>query len=345
MGDGDIGGRLSVVVPCHCEEESLTVLHRRLTAALAETTAEYEIILVDDGSGDATRETMRALRRADPRVRWIGLTRNFGQQAALTAGLARARGDWVVTMDADLQHPPELVPELLRQARKGYDVVLTQRKDPVDTGLFKRFSSAVFYRLLSWMGGVRIAAGSSDFQLLSRRALQALVAMPERHRFLRGLVRWTGFRSVTVPFQAEARYAGEPAYGLRRSVRLALDAVFSFSILPMRVASMVGLLAIVSSAIYAGWVLYAAVILDIAIAGWASLMVVVLLLGGLQILTLGILGEYVVRVYQEAKARPLFLIEDEDGFGTAAGSPPTMAPPAPPPATGSTPDASERGGP
>ena len=314
MGDLEATATLSVVVPCYCEEESLPRLHAQITAALADLGIDYEIVFVDDGSSDRTREVLRELRAADRRVRWIGLTRNFGHQAALSAGLARAQGTWVVSMDADLQHPPEVLPDLVREARKGYDIVLTRRLDPPDAGLLKRRTSAWFYRLLSRVGGVRIDPGSSDFQLLDRRALATLLAMPERHRFVRGLVRWTGLRSTVVPFQASARFAGEPAYGLRRMGRLALDALFSFSVFPIRAVIGLGLLAVCAAILYAIYALYIALVLDITIQGWTSLLIVVLMLGGLQIVILGVLGEYIARVYEEAKGRPLFVVQEEAGF-------------------------------
>ena len=305
---------LSVVVPCYCEEESLRPLHAQITAALADVGVDYELVFVDDGSTDGTRSVLRELRAADPRVRWIGLTRNFGHQAALSAGLARARGQWVISMDADLQHPPEVLPELVREARKGFDIVLTRRLDPPDAGFVKRKTSAWFYALLSWLGGVRILPGSSDFQLLDRRALETLLAMPERHRFVRGLVRWTGFRSSVVSFRAHERFAGEPAYDLRRMGRLALDALFSFTIFPIRAVIGLGLLAVGAAVVYAMYALYVSLVLDVAIQGWTSLLIVVLMLGGLQIVILGVLGEYIARVYEEAKGRPIFVVQEEAGF-------------------------------
>jgi dolichol-phosphate mannosyltransferase len=310
---------LSVVVPCHAEEAALPTLYTRLVRALADLGIDYELVLVDDGSPDKTRQVMRELRARDPRVRWIGLSRNFGHQAALTAGLARARGAHVVSMDADLQHPPELIPELLERAREGYDVVLTVREYPRSTSLFKRTASHVFYRLLSRVGELRLEPGASDFRLLSRRALDALLSLPERHRFLRGMVAWTGYRTAHVAFRAEARAAGDPSYTVRNMLRLAADALFSFSILPLRAAALSGLAVTFAAGLYAAFALHTYFFRNEAVPGWTSLLITALFLGGVQLLTLGIVGEYVARVYSEVKRRPLFVEEEREGFdGPAA---------------------------
>ena len=305
---------LSVVVPCHAEERPLPELHARLTEVLAKIGLSYELVFVDDGSPDGTRNVLRELRARDPHVRWIGLTRNFGQQAALTAGLRAARGAWVVSMDADLQHPPELIPELLERARAGNDVVLTLREAAADASFVKRATSGAFYWLINRVGKVRVEPSASDFRLLSRRALDALLTLPEQHRFLRGMVAWTGFRTVSVPFRADSRAGGEPSYAMRRMLEFAADALFSFSTFPLRLAALLGLVVVTASGLYGLYAVFVWFRFDEVVPGWASLLIVVLFLGGVQLLTLGVLGEYVARVYEEAKQRPLFLVDESEGF-------------------------------
>jgi dolichol-phosphate mannosyltransferase len=309
---------LSIVIPCYAEEATLQELHRRLTAVLVAQGIDYELIFVDDGSPDETRASLRALRLADPRLRWIGLTRNFGHQAALTAGLGAARGRHVLTMDADLQHPPERIPDLLEKAREGNDVVVACRSTAASQSLLKRATSRAFYALLNRVGRVRVEPGSSDFRLLSRRALVALLAMPERRRFLRGMVAWIGFPTAVVHYDAARRAGGERAYTVRRMAGLAADALFSFSTLPQRAAAVLGLLVTLASGLYGIYALWVRLWLRQAVPGWTSLLVSVLFLGGVQLLTLGIVGEYVSRVYDEVKRRPLYVVEERDGFDESA---------------------------
>jgi len=304
---------ISVVAPVHNEADSLAELHRRLTAALVPL-GKYEIVLVDDGSTDASWERMFALAGVDPRLRLLRLSRNFGHQAALTAGLDAARGDAVVLIDSDLQDPPELIPELVAQWRNGYDVVYALRAAREGETPFKRWTAAAFYRLLRRMTPVEIPANAGDFRLLSRRAVDALARMPERARFLRGMTSWVGFRQTGVPYRRDARFAGETKYATSRMIRFALDAITSFSTTPIKVVTGFGALLIVFCVGVLAWALYVKFFTSEAIQGWTSVLIVVLLLGGMQLVGLGVIGQYVARIFEEAKHRPLYFVQESFGF-------------------------------
>jgi dolichol-phosphate mannosyltransferase len=309
---GPAGGepKLSIVVPCYNESGNLEHLHRRCAAAAGSVVADsFELVLVDDGSRDATWPMMRDLARRDPRVVAVRLSRNFGHQLALSAGLSLARGARILVIDADLQDPPELLPQMMQAVDAGADVVYGQRSSRQGESWFKRATASVFYRLLRRLTDVDIPADTGDFRLMTRRVADLLADMPEQHRFVRGMVSWIGMQQVAVRYQREERTAGRTHYPFRRMLRLAIDAVTSFSIRPLRIASLVGLtfgvlgLAGVVYAI-AGWVAGATV------PGWTSVMVVVLMLGGIQLAVIGILGEYLGRLYLETKRRPLYIVQD-----------------------------------
>jgi polyisoprenyl-phosphate glycosyltransferase len=300
---------ISVVVPVHNEAETLRELHRRLGAALAGLGA-YELVLVDDGSTDRSWEQLRELARDDPRARLLRLSRNFGHQAALTAGLDAARGDAVIVMDADLQDPPELIPALVAKWQDGFDVVYGLRTSRRGETRFKLWTAALFYRALRRMTNVEIPADAGDFRLLSRRAVDALAQMPERARFLRGMTSWLGFPQVGVEYQRDVRYAGETNYSTRQMVSLALDGITSFSNAPIRIVTSLGFVLVVFCAGVLAWTIYIRLFTDSAVAGWTSLLAVVLLLGGMQFVALGIIGQYVARIFEEAKQRPLYLVSE-----------------------------------
>lgn len=321
---------ISLVAPVHNEAESLPELHRRVTATLAEL-GSYEIVLVDDGSTDESWPAMLALAAGDPHVRLLRLSRNFGHQAALTAGLDAARGDAVVLMDADLQDPPELIPALVAKWREGFDVVYGLRTGREGETWFKRSTASLFYRLLRRMTRVDIPADAGDFRLLSRRAVEALARMPERARFLRGMTSWVGFRQAGVPYQRDARYAGETKYPTRRMIRFALDAITSFSTTPIRLVTGVGFVVVAFCVGVLAWAVYIKFFTDTAVAGWTSVLIVVLLLGGMQLVAFGVIGQYVARIFEEAKQRPLYLVEEsvEGGMTTGADAPSTTATPLP----------------
>jgi len=268
-------------------------------------------VLVDDGSRDATWSTIEAASLADSRIRGIRLSRNFGHQLALTAGLSVARGDGVITMDSDLQHPLEAVPALVAAARGGYDVVYAVRSADDAAGFWKRFSARVFYKLLNRLSTLELPEGAADFRWMSRRVVDVLAAMPERHRFLRGLVRWAGYRQTFVEYHRVAREAGESKYGLRRMILFAWDGMVSFSSFPLRVASVLGVCVSILGWMYLVYVLAIKLFTDDVVAGWTSVTAAVLLLGGAQLVFLGVLGQYIGRMYDDVKQRPLFLIAED----------------------------------
>jgi dolichol-phosphate mannosyltransferase len=300
---------LSVVAPVFNEHGTLAELHRRLTAALA-TLGSYEIVLVDDGSTDGSWDALLGLAARDPRVRLLKLSRNFGHQAALSAGLDAARGDAVVLMDADLQDPPELIPRLVETWREGFDVVYAVRGDREGETRVRLASIALFYRLLHRISPTEIPRNVGDFRLLSRRAADAVSAMPERARFLRGMTSWIGFRQTGVTYTREARHAGESKYPPSKLVRLAFDGITSFSTAPIKLVTAIGFALVVFCVGVLGWTLYVRFFTSHHPQGWTSVIAVVLLLGGVQLLSLGVVGQYVARIFDETKQRPVYLVEE-----------------------------------
>lgn len=310
---------ISVVVPVLNEEETLGALEQRLSPVLDSLDDACEVILVDDGSTDQSPVLMALLAQRDPRYKVVMLSRNFGHQAAITAGLDRAAGDAIVVMDGDLQDPPEVIPELVEQWRAGYDVVYAVRRRRDGEPRLRAFRAAVFYRLFRVVANIDAPVDVGDFRVIDRRVLAALNGMPERHRYLRGMISWVGFRQTGVEYTREERFAGRSKYSFRKLLKLGMDGMFSFSDVPLRLALRVGLAVSVLS-LAAG---VAAIGIKIAglfpIPGTATIVVLSSFLGGLQLLILGVLGTYVGRVYDEVKARPLYLVDRE--FGFEAGQP------------------------
>jgi len=311
------GVDVSVVVPCFNEEESLPELLRRVGEVLRGLDRRCEIVLVDDGSSDRTWEMIEARAARDPRVRGVRLARNHGHQLALTAGLAEARGDRVLMMDADLQDPPELLPAMMELMDRGYEVVYGRRVRRAGETLFKTATASLFYRAINRVSDVPIPLDVGDFRLVSRRVLDAFLDMPERARFVRGMFAWLGFRQIALEYERDARNAGETKYPLRAMLRFAGDALTGFSTAPLRLATM---LAFVSLAIAAGMAVYViwSVLTEQTAPGWASLLLAVSFFSGMQLLTLGIIGAYLGRLYIEAKGRPLFLVDRRTGGDGAA---------------------------
>jgi len=300
---------LSVVAPCFNEVQGVAEFHRRVRAVCEQAApGAFEIVLVDDGSTDGTWERLDALATEHDAVVAVRLSRNHGHQLALTAGLSLCRGDRVLIIDADLQDPPELLPEMLRAMDAGADVVYGQREERVGETAFKRHSARLFYRLLQRLTDVAIPVDAGDFRLISRRVADLLVAMPEQHRFIRGMVSWVGFRQVAVRYVRDARFAGETKYPLRRMLRFALDAITSFSVRPLRLASYAGLSCALASL---ALLLYTLIAWRAGrtVTGWTSIMAVVLLLSAVQLMVLGVMGEYLGRLFLESKRRPMFIIE------------------------------------
>ncbi len=306
---------VSVVVPVFNEEDNVGPLHQRLRKVEASLEgAAMEIIFVDDGSRDGTYERLRALRRDDDQVRIVKLSRNFGHQAAVTAGVDSAAGDAVVLIDADLQDPPELIVEMVRKWREGYDVVFAVRARREGESPFKLWTASLFYRLIRRITQVEIPLDTGDFRLMSRRLVDDLRRLGERHRFIRGLVAWLGYRQIGVEYVREQRLSGETKYPLRRMLKFAVDGITSFSFVPLQLATWLGFLAASSAFVGVGVVLYYRLFTDIPLPGWASVMISLLFLGGVQLMTLGLIGEYIGRIYDEVKARPLYIVEEKHGF-------------------------------
>jgi polyisoprenyl-phosphate glycosyltransferase len=306
-------GLLSVVVPLCDEEETVEELHRRVCATL--DGIPFELILVDDGSTDRTTEIIDRLAETDPRVRTLLLSRNFGHQAALTAGLDHARGDATVMLDADLQDPPEIIPTMLDHWRRGSDVVYAVRERRDGETWFKLHSASAFYRLFARLTRIELEA-SGDFRLLDRRALDALLSLRERSRFLRGMTVWVGYTQSAVPYRRDPRLAGETKYTLGKMVRFALDAISSFSHFPLQLATLLGF-ACSALAFLCLPIVIAARVANVYVPGVSSVLFAVLLLGGIQLITVGIIGEYVGRIYDEVKQRPLYLLRGSRNMGDA----------------------------
>lgn len=316
---------LSVVAPIFNERDSVEELWRRLTLALTPL-GEYEVVLVDDGSTDGSWELLRGIAARDEHVRLLKLSRNFGHQIALTAGLDAARGDAVVLIDADLQDPPELIPDLVARWQEGFDVVYAVRGRRDGESRVRLLAIAAFYRLFRRLAATDIPADTGDFRLLSRRAVDSLARMPERARYLRGMTSWIGFRQVGVTYRRDPRFAGSSKYPFAKLLRLASDGIASFSVAPIRLLTRVGFVMIVFCAAVLGWTLYTRFFTDSAPQGWTSVLGVVLLLGGIQLLGMGIVGQYIARIFEETKQRPLYLIEEMVERGETLLSAPATAP-------------------
>jgi polyisoprenyl-phosphate glycosyltransferase len=298
---------VSVVAPMYDEEETVDVFYGRVRAALRGLS--FELVLVNDGSTDGTPEALDRLADSDPHVRVLHLSRNFGHQAALTAGLEHARGDVVAMLDGDLQDPPEVIPAMLDEWRDGSDVVFGVRDSRVGETWFKLATARWFYRLFARVTGLDLKGNSGDFRLMDRRALDVVLAMPERNRFLRGMTVWVGFKQTAVTYPRDARHAGRTKYTLRRMLRFALDAISSFSSLPLQAATLLGFFFSIAAFLGLPLVVIARVA-GIYTTGVPTVLFVVLLLGGIQLITVGIIGEYVGRIYDEVKQRPLYVVRD-----------------------------------
>lgn len=305
---------LSVVAPCFNEEGVLHELYRRISQVLDGAGESWELVLVNDGSRDRTPEIMRELHARDPRVKVIDFARNFGHQIAVTAGMDYARGDAVVLIDADLQDPPELILDMLAKWREGYEIVYAVRTERKGETWFKRFTAKLFYRLIYKITDINIPMDTGDFRLMDRKVVNALKTMREKHRFLRGMSVWVGFRQTGVKYVRAERYAGETKYPFKKMLKFALDGITSFSYLPLQLATYVGFVAALLAVIG----IIVTIILRLsgsqAFYGQATTLVSVLFLGGVQLISLGIIGEYLGRIYDEVKGRPLYIVREVLGF-------------------------------
>lgn len=300
---------LSIVVPCYNEEEVIDELYRRLTAVCRSLGQSYELVFVDDGSKDRTWPMLESLAASDRFVVAVGLSRNHGHQLALTAGLEICQGERILIIDADLQDPPELLPAMLDRMDTGLDVVYGQRRQRDGETAFKRGTAALFYRLITGLSEVPIPPDTGDFRLMSRRALNVLLAMPERHRFIRGMVPWIGFPQAAMPYDRHCRYAGTSKFPLRKMVRFALDAITAFSTKPLVLASWFGAGTALITFLLAAYSLTTWAVGN-PVSGWMVLIIVIALFSSTQLLALGILGEYMGRMYEQTKNRPLFIVKN-----------------------------------
>ena len=299
---------LSLIIPMFNEEEIIEELDRRLKQFLAELDESWEVVFINDGSKDRTLEMLKALATEEPRYKILSFSRNFGHQAAITAGMDRAEGDAVVIMDADLQDPPEVVREMLERWREGYDVVYGQRGRRLGESIFKKVTAAGFYRVLRMLIPIDIPLDTGDFRLMSRSVVLTMRALREQHRFVRGMVSWVGFKQVAVRYERPERFAGETKYPLRKMLRFAIDGITSFSVVPLRLATWLGVLAGMVAIGASAWALYEGIYGE-TVPGWATIMIAVSLASSAQLLMIGILGEYVGRIYEEVKRRPLYVVE------------------------------------
>ena len=308
------GRMLSLVIPMHDEADSLAVLFHRLDKTVKQLGLDLEIICVDDGSQDETYERLVERARTDPRLKLVALTRNFGKEAALTAGIEAATGDMVVPLDADLQDPPELIGEFISLWEQGYDVVYGVRADRASDTPMKRFSAGAFYRLFNRLSDFPIPESTGDFRLMDRAVVTALAQLPERNRFMKGLFAWVGFRQVGVPYVRPARAAGATSWRYFSLFRFAIDGLTAFTTLPLKVWTGVGVAAAFLALGFAAVIIIQVLVSGRDVPGYASLMVVILFGFALQMIALGVLGEYIGRMYQEVKGRPIYLVRDRVGF-------------------------------
>ncbi len=301
---------ISVVVPVYNEEAVVFESYKRLTGVLKALPDPYELIFVNDGSRDATADILRRICGTDPAVHLIDFARNFGHQTAITAGMNYASGDAVVVIDADLQDPPEVIPAMIDKWREGYDVVYGQRAKRKGETFFKRFTSAAFYRVLQKLTDVDIPVDTGDFRLIDRKVCDALKQVKERNRYVRGIISWLGFKQTGVEFDRDKRFAGETKYPLKKMLRFAFDAIASFSYKPLKLASYVGVTVSITGFAYLLVVVYEKLFTTMTVTGWTSMMAVSLFFNGVVLMMLGIIGEYIGRIYDEAKGRPLYVVRE-----------------------------------
>jgi glycosyltransferase involved in cell wall biosynthesis len=329
MSDARNSLLLSIVIPVFNEAENLAPLVTRLTPILTREAPEWEILFVDDGSVDACMSEIRRLNSIEPRVRALSLSRNFGKEVAIAAGLDTAQGDVVIIMDADLQHPPEIIPEFLNRWRDGNAVVYAQRRDRAYEGPVKRAFSRIFYRIFAQLGETQLHDEAGDFQLFDRKAVEALRLLGERARFSKGLYSWIGFKSVGVPFEVGERLHGKSRYSYRKLLHFAWDGITSFSTVPLRVWTYLGFLISLGAVITGIYFLLEALFVGVRTPGFPTLIVAVTLLSGVQLMSLGMIGEYIGRIFAEVKRRPLYVIAERIGVDAVpprSGAPPSVAP-------------------
>ena len=301
---------ISLVIPCFNEEDNLEEVYNRITCVIEKIDGKFEIIFINDGSTDNSHSRLVELSLGDSRIKVLELSRNFGHQAAISAGLDYARGDAVIMMDADLQQPPELIPSMIGKWMEGYEVVYTIRNDPPGTTAFKKITAKVFYKLMNLLANIQIPENSADFRLLDRKVLEELNSMNEKTKFFRGLVNWVGFKQCPIYYDAAPRFGGETKYSIWKMVKFAFDGITSFSAFPLHLSTIIGVLVSFFCFFYSVYAIYIRLLTHEALPGWTSVLVAVLFLGGVQLLSLGIIGEYLNRIYKEVKARPTYIVRN-----------------------------------
>jgi dolichol-phosphate mannosyltransferase len=315
---------LSLVIPIYNEEPVIPELNRRLREVMAQlerVVSSWEVVFIDDGSKDRSLELLREMAASEPRFKVLSFSRNFGHQLAITAGVDAAEGDAVVIIDADLQDPPEVVEAMVGKWREGFDVVYGVRRSRAGETIFKRFTAAAFYRVLRIMlGGMNIPVDAGDFRLIGRPVVLTMRSLKEKHRFVRGMVTWVGFKQFALHYDREARFAGETKYPLSKMIRFAIDAITSFSIVPLRFATWLGVLAGITAGIGALFVIYAKLFTNDTVQGWTTIMIAVALGSSAQLIMIGILGEYIGRIYEEIKRRPLYVTQERINFESSLGA-------------------------
>lgn len=305
---------LSVVVPMYYEEAVVQACYRELSRVMTQHQWNYELIFVNDGSKDGTLQLLKEIAQQDARVKIIDFARNFGHQVAVTAGVFHSQGDATVIIDADLQDPPAVIKEMVDKWQEGYDVVYAKRKKRKGETWFKLWSAKCFYRFLHYMSEVEIPLDTGDFRLMDRKAVEAFKAMPERNRFVRGMVSWVGFDQTYIEYERDERYAGETKYPLKKMLRFATDGIISFSTKPLKMVRSLGFLTIFIAILLLIYSLVAKYIMHSVVTGWTSLMVAITFFSGVQLFSIGLLGEYIARIYDESRQRPLYLIKEKVNF-------------------------------
>lgn len=305
---------LSVVVPMYNEEAGIEPFFKEIVPALDDITTNWEIVCVNDGSKDKTLELLEKHHKKENRIKVIDLSRNFGKEAALTAGLEEATGEAVVPIDADLQDPPSLISEMVKKWREGYQVVLATRKKRSGDSLLKRATAKFFYKLIGMSSNVDIPANTGDFRLMDRQVVEAVKTLPEKTRFMKGLFAWVGFSTTTIYYDRPKRHSGSSAWSYRKLWRLALDGIFSFTTFPLHIWTYVGVVISSIAFVYVAFLVIRTLVFGVDVPGYASIMASVLFMGGIQLISLGIIGEYITRIYRETKQRPLYIVREKLGL-------------------------------
>ncbi|MBK7096725.1 MAG: glycosyltransferase family 2 protein [Saprospiraceae bacterium] len=301
--------QISIVIPCYNEEGNVKLIYDSVSSVLSEY--NIEIVFVDDNSKDNTLNIIQNLADKDPHVKYVSFSRNFGHQSALRAGLEYASGDCVISMDGDMQHPPELLPQLIKKWEEGYDIVYTMRKDVENVSFFKRVTSSLFYKLINSLSDIEINEGSADFRLLDKRIVKILVNdITEYHLFYRGLISWIGYKQAGIEYIPNKRFSGKTKYSIGKMINFAIDGITSFSIKPLKLAILLGISLSVLSALYGIYALYMSIFTNETVKGWTSVLVSILFIGGVNMILLGIIGEYVGKLYIQSKKRPYFLVKE-----------------------------------